>query len=320
MKQVLADGNYKPQTTVTPTGMDIFAVTGSAFLGYKYGDMLLPGVGGIWGGVMAGIMGGGLMSSLLGTDFGNQWLANVNLAVTAMINSPVQALAVWFTALVLFDSAWDYAFELFDPVFDIVFEFIPGGGMLMTELNPFSGGFLGASAIAATLLTVGAYDYIGWPMSCAMWSLCVLSGQDGGGSCSGGGAANQWPCPGGFVSYECPDQFPMFRGDYHQGYNGSKLLGDIAHMALIPVAMPLCLAIQFLKGLDGTTCKQTPDFPSVLSIMMLPVEMLQQFMYISGVLMLDIAYFNNNLFNVPDMISHMVNELKCDSFNLGYCG
>lgn len=321
IRRKLKETGYTTTTnlTVTTTEMDVVTALGGAFFGYTYGDSLIPGLGGVWGGAVGATLGGGMMSALLGTQFGTQWLANVNTAVNAMIDSPLQAIAVWFTALILFDTGWDYAFEFFDPVFDIIFEFLPGGSLWWGELNPFGGGFLGFSAISAAILTFGAYDYIGWPMSCMMWSLCVMMAQAHGQGCTDYGTGGSFPCPGGALTYECPDQYgpAFFRGNYHDDYNVTTILGDLAHMAMIPFAMPLCMVIQTLRGAShhGGSCPK----PGVMQWLMLPVLMVQEFMKTSGALMLDVAYLPNKLSDPTRILTHFVNELKCKSYGLGYC-
>lgn len=295
-------------TKLTAGDQDLFELAAAAtggYAGYLWLDVIIPGVGGYWGFAIGAVIFGGLMMALMGTQTGKAWATNVDAALTAMINDPFLAIVNYITALLMFDIAWDYAFEFFDPVFDLLFELIPGGYELWPELNPYGGGFLGASAIIAAFLTIGWYTLISWPQSCAFWMICKMIG---GGKHGCIGDKNGFPCPGGFLKYQCPETFKEYWNPKSNTYNLWALPGDLVHIGLIPIAMPLCLAIQAAK-------KELTGF----DVLMFPYHMLSEFVLYVGVLFLDVAYIENtDLKHFGHIFYHLFDQLKCKSWGMRY--
>ncbi len=297
--------------------IDATAALAGGYLGYKWLSVLIPGIGGIWGFAVGAVIFGGLMMAVLGTATGKKWGENVKIALGDIGRSPLLAITNYITALILFDTAWDYAFEFFDPVFDVIFEVIPGGFELWPLLNPYGGGFLGASAIIAALLTIGWYSLIQWPQSCALWMVCQLIGGGDIGQC-GDPKHTGFPCPGGFFDYPCPNTMPQFNMA-KDTYSLWALPGDLLHIGLIPVAMPLCLALQYFRGVCEGKGKKHLKF---LDFMLYPYDVLNEFVTSIGTLFLDIGAIHGNTHwhDIFHIFDHLVDSVKCKSFGMNYCG
>jgi hypothetical protein len=285
------------------------------YAGYVYMDSIIPGIGGLWGFTFGSLFFGLSAAAVFQTAAGQKWIQSVLIAADWLLHNPLMFFAYWLTSLICFDVAWDYAFELAEPLFDIVFEFIPGGFQLWRDLNPYSGNFLGMSAIIAVLMTIGMTEIIAWPLSCSLWALCRMTGSH---TCS----TNQsgFPCPSAWFDYPCPNSEMFVKAGYWKGedaYGLYSIPGDLIHMALIPLAIPLCLFLQIFNGVcDKGQQKRKVGF---WDFAMLPVDILNEYMRTNGSLMLDIGYWLHNKSHIGHLGYHLFDELKCKSFNMGYC-
>ena len=301
------------------TLFDVAAGAAGGWVGYAYGNSLIPGLGGYWGFAFGSVVVGGLMMVFMGTDMGKKWVQNVEHALHLMVKTPALAVMQWLFAMFLLDTAWDYAFELFDPFFDFVFEILPGGYTLWQDFNPYGKGYLQTSAIIALLITIGFYNLIGWPLSCFFWMICRLIGGDKG-ECDGKVPQSSvgFPCPSGWFDYQCPNTFKNYwRGDANR-YGLYELFGDIVHMVLIPFAVPLCL---FFQAVNGDCQSGKHEAFSVFDILMLPYVIMTQYIATSGTIFLDIGYLVHSVSikDITHIFTHLFDELKCDSWQLKYC-